>query len=107
MKLAYEYCNTKHIPYKKVGKLIVATNSEEVKRLQVLHERGIKNNVPDLKKLIGANEIKKIEPLCTGLEALWSPHTGIVDWKLVTNYYAEDFKQDGGDIHLNFEVNVY
>ncbi|CAG9864613.1 unnamed protein product [Phyllotreta striolata] len=107
LRLAYRYCDEKGIPYKKVGKLIVATDPEEVQRLHVLHDRGIKNDVPELTKLTGPEEIRKIEPLCTGLEALWSPHTGIVDWKLVTNHYAEDFKQDGGEIYLNFEVNDF
>jgi 2-hydroxyglutarate dehydrogenase len=42
-----------------------------------------------------------------GLKAVWSPHTGIVDWGLVTQYYGEDFKALGGDIHLNFEVKDF
>ena len=44
-------------------KLIVATNEEQDKRLDNLYERGIKNNVRDLKILVG-DEIKKIEPNC-------------------------------------------
>ncbi|RZC35557.1 L-2-hydroxyglutarate dehydrogenase, mitochondrial-like, partial [Asbolus verrucosus] len=107
LQLAYDYCDAKGIPYKKVGKLIVATNPLEVKRLADLHERGIKNQVRDLKLLKGVNEIKKIEPYCQGLEALWSPHTGIVDWALVTEYYGRDFEENGGEIHFNFEVNGF
>lgn len=42
-----------------------------------------------------------------GLKAVWSPHTGIVDWGLVTQYYGKDFKALGGDIHLNFEVQDF
>lgn len=38
---------------------------------------------------------------------MWSPHTGIVDWGLVTQYYGEDFKSLGGEIHLNFEVKDF
>lgn len=38
---------------------------------------------------------------------MWSPHTGIVDWGLVTQYYGKDFTALGGDIHLNFEVNDF
>lgn len=38
---------------------------------------------------------------------MWSPHTGIVDWGLVTQYYGEDFKELGGDVHLNYEVNGF
>lgn len=87
-----------------MGKLIVATTPLEVKRLHDLHDRGIKNNVPDLKLLKGEKEIKEVEPHCRGLEALWSPHTGIVDWGFVTKQYGKDFQEKGGDIHVNFQV---
>ncbi|XP_044254640.1 L-2-hydroxyglutarate dehydrogenase, mitochondrial-like [Tribolium madens] len=107
LHLAYKYCDEKKIPYKKVGKLIVATNSLEQQRLADLHDRGLQNKVPDLKVLKGVEEIKKIEPYCQGVEALWSPHTGIVDWGLVTEYYGKDFKDSGGDIFFNFEVNGF
>jgi L-2-hydroxyglutarate oxidase LhgO len=35
LQLTYKYCDEKKIPYKKIGKLIVATNKEEASRLQV------------------------------------------------------------------------
>lgn len=44
-------------------KLIVATNSEELSRLEDLFDRGIANNVPDL-KMISSEKIKEIEPNC-------------------------------------------
>ncbi|EEC02807.1 NAD dehydrogenase, putative [Ixodes scapularis] len=39
-----------------------------------------------------------------GLQALWSPHTGIVDWAEVTQSYGRDFVKQGGDVLLNFPV---
>jgi 2-hydroxyglutarate dehydrogenase len=62
--------------------------------------------VPDL-RYIDRKGIKEVEPYCEGIAAIHSPHTGIVDWELVTNYYAKDFKQVGGDIYLNFEVKKF
>lgn len=47
-KLSYDYFCKHNIPHKKVGKLIVAVNKNEVKAIDVLYERGTKNNVPDL-----------------------------------------------------------
>lgn len=61
--LAYKYCDEHSIPYKKCGKLIVATDSVEEKRLDDLYERGKKNNVKDL-EIINAKQIKEIEPNC-------------------------------------------
>ncbi|XP_055838171.1 L-2-hydroxyglutarate dehydrogenase, mitochondrial [Episyrphus balteatus] len=106
LKLSYKYLDERNIPYKKVGKLIVATDQEEVGRLHDLHERGIKNEVPDL-QMIDGSKIPEIEPYCKGVKALWSPQTGIVDWALVTEYYATDFKQAGGKVFLNFKVNKF
>ncbi|XP_062850947.1 L-2-hydroxyglutarate dehydrogenase, mitochondrial [Trichomycterus rosablanca] len=102
--LAYEYCDKKNIPYKKCGKLIVAVDSNEVPRLKALYERGQKNNVKDL-TLINAKEIRDREPYCRGIMALDSPHTGIVDWRLVALSYGKDFQQSGGAVKTKFEVS--
>ena len=58
-------------------------------------------------KLVDAEGIKEIEPYCHGLQAIHSPHTGIVYWALVTEHYADDFIKGGGKIYLNFEVNKF
>lgn len=38
------------------------------------------------------------------MKAIHSPHTGIVDWALVTEYYGKDFVKGGGKIFLNSKV---
>ena len=43
--------------------LIVAVNAEQVSRLDNLYDRGVKNEVPDL-KVVGPDEIRDIEPNC-------------------------------------------
>lgn len=63
LNLSYKYFDAKGIPYKKCGKLIVATNEEEVPLLHDLFERGQKNNVHDLSLIDGA-KIKDYEPFC-------------------------------------------
>lgn len=103
LRLMYKYLEEKNIPYKKCGKLIVATNEVELARLEDLRQRGIKNEVPDL-TVIDGSKIREVEPNCRGVKALLSPHTGIVDYTVVTESYGTDFKKAGGDIHLNFEV---
>ena len=44
--------------------LIVATNEEEVSRLDVLYDKGLQNKVPGL-ALVDRKEISEIEPYCT------------------------------------------
>lgn len=106
LRLTYEFCDKHNVPYKKVGKLIVAKDRSEEARLMDLWHRGQQNNVPDL-QLIDSAAIKDYEPFCQGWKALHSPHTGIVDWGLVTEYYANDFKNRGGEILLNFNVSAF
>ena len=67
---------------------VVATNKLEVDRLASLWERAQQNGVPDVQLLKGQNEIAKVEPHCKGLQALWSPHTGVQIW---VNWGRESF----------------
>lgn len=103
-RLIYEYLDKKLIPYKKCGKLIVATNSLEVKRLEDLYKRAQQNQARNIKVLNNIEEIKQIEPYCGGIKAIWCPETGIVNWSRVTEQLAMDFKTLGGEIYVNYEV---
>ncbi|CAF4893001.1 unnamed protein product [Pieris macdunnoughi] len=106
LNLAYKYFDEKGIKYSKCGKLIVASDKMEVPRLLDLYDRGMQNGVKDL-KLMDAKEMKELEPYVKGLQGIWSPHTGIVDWGLVTQYYVKDFEKCGGKSYLNFEVKRF
>ncbi|XP_072938686.1 L-2-hydroxyglutarate dehydrogenase, mitochondrial [Epargyreus clarus] len=106
LNLSYKYLDEKGIKYSKCGKLIVATNRSEIPRLLDLYDRGIKNGVKDI-KLLDTNELREVEPKCKGIQALWSPHTGIVNWGEVTESYVKDFEKCGGKTYLNFEVSKF
>ncbi|XP_066281978.1 L-2-hydroxyglutarate dehydrogenase, mitochondrial-like isoform X1 [Branchiostoma lanceolatum] len=106
LELAYKYCDDNNIPYKKCGKLIVAVDQEEVPRLEKLYERGQQNGVKGL-RLVGAEEIREMEPHCRGVKALDSPNTGIVDWGEVAKSYGSNFQQNGGQVFTEFEVTDF
>ncbi|KAH9496103.1 hypothetical protein Btru_012021 [Bulinus truncatus] len=106
MEMAYKYCDKHQIPYKKCGKLIVAVEPEELPRLDVLMERGLKNGVKDI-RMVGPDAIKEIEPNCVALKAIHSPHTGIIDWGLVTKHYGKVFEKNRGKIYFNFKVDKF
>ncbi|XP_053612356.1 L-2-hydroxyglutarate dehydrogenase, mitochondrial [Plodia interpunctella] len=106
LDLSYKYLDKKGIKYSKCGKLIVASDRSEVPRLLDLYDRGIKNGVKDL-TLLDAKELREVEPNCKGVQALWSPHTGIVSWGEVTRSYVNDFEEKGGNSYLNFEVSKF
>ncbi|TRY56416.1 hypothetical protein DNTS_025696 [Danionella cerebrum] len=102
--LTYQYCQKKGVPYKRCGKLIVAVEREEIPRLKALYERGLKNNVQDL-RLIDSKGIREKEPYCRGIMALDSPYTGIVDWRVVALAYGSDFQDAGGTVLTDFEAS--
>ncbi|CAA0837427.1 FAD-dependent oxidoreductase family protein [Striga hermonthica] len=76
--LLYQYCREHDIPHKQIGKLIVATRSSEIPKLNELLTRGIENGVEDL-RMMEAEEAKKMEPELECTKALLSPASGIVD----------------------------
>jgi L-2-hydroxyglutarate oxidase len=94
----YAYCESRGIPTERCGKVIVATEESELGRLHDLYRRGLGNGVEGL-ELIGRNRLRELEPYCAGLEALWSPNTGIVDYALVASSFALDVRTLGGEIH--------
>ena len=106
LDLMYDFCQKHNVPTKKVGKLIVAVTEEEIPGLERLLESGKQNKVRDL-EMIDAKGIKEREPHCQGVRALLSPHTGIVDYTLVTQAMAQSVKENHGQVLLNFEVNGF
>jgi L-2-hydroxyglutarate oxidase LhgO len=97
------FCQEHDLPYELCGKVVVATHEAELPRLEELFRRGTANGVPGLTKISG-EQIREHEPHATGIAGLWSPHTGIVDYKAVTRKYAEIIKASGSQIRLNAEV---
>lgn len=98
-----EFCNENGIHYELCGKVIVATNENEIPALEELHRRGTANGVPNL-ELIGPERLKELEPFAAGVKALYSPHTGIIDYTEVTKAYAKNFLANNGKIHTSTKV---
>lgn len=97
------YCDEKGIPYRLCGKVVVATSPDEIPRLEELYRRGQANGVKGL-RLVAAEELRELEPHVTGVRALWSPNTGIVDFADVARAYARDVCEAGGEIRTGHRV---
>ena len=95
-----EFCQEHNLKYNKCGKIIVAYHEEEFSRLENLYERGVANKVKGL-EIIGPERIREIEPHAAGLKALYAPNTGIVDYREVTEKYAQIAMENGADVLLN------
>jgi L-2-hydroxyglutarate oxidase LhgO len=76
--LLYQYCSEHAIAHDRVGKLIVASTTEDVSALDGYIRRAEKAGVMDL-RLINQSELAELEPAVMALGAVYSPSTGIVD----------------------------
>lgn len=90
----YEYCEEKGLPYKRVGKLIVATRENELPILEDLYSRASANGVQGL-ELLSPKQVRELEPNVQCLRALHSPNTGITDYAQVGLSFAQDFLASG------------
>jgi len=97
------FCDAHAIPYDLCGKVIVATDAEELSRLDQLAERGRVNGVSAL-EMIGPERLRELEPHAVGIKALYSPATGIVDFSRVARAYAWEVTEHGGEIRTNHAV---
>jgi L-2-hydroxyglutarate oxidase len=98
-----EFCARHGIPHEVCGKLIVATNSEEAARLDVLLAQGVANGLEGLRLLERAAMIE-IEPHVGGVRALLVPSTGITDYVAVTAKYAEIAAGCGAEVKTDAGV---
>jgi len=96
------FCKQHNIPFNQCGKLLVATNELEVKRMEALYQRCQKNNIEV--ELLNKQQLKIQEPNITGLGAILVRSTGIVDYQLITIKMAQEFQSLGGEYRLNTKV---
>ena len=101
--LLIDFCQQNEIPFDLCGKIVVATEENELPLLENLYVRGQQNGLQNLKKL-GKEEILEYEPHVAGLAGIFVPQTGIVDYKLVAQKYGDLIRSKGGEINLGEKV---
>ncbi len=98
-----EFCREHGISHNVCGKVIVATNEDERPRLEELRIRGEANGLTGL-RLIGSEELRELEPHASGLQALLVPSTGVTDYALVCEKYAQLIVASGGTVRTSVAV---
>ncbi len=98
--LLYRYCESRGIPHKRLGKLIVATGKEQVVQLEQLKSNADQCGVNDL-ELINRQQLAKLEPAVEAEAALLSPSTGIVDSHALMLAFQADIEAAGGSVVTN------
>ena len=98
-----EMCTTLNVPFKRVGKLVIALTAAEAPDLEKLKALGDANGVPSL-SIIDSKELKRMEPNISGYAAMSAPSAAITCPFRFTIALAESAVANGADILLQAEV---
>jgi L-2-hydroxyglutarate oxidase len=99
----YRFCRDHGIAHEQCGKVVVAVREKEIPALNELERRGRANGIQGMKRL-SKEELREYEPHAAGVEGLWVPATGIVDYVHVTEKYAEIVQKSGGEVRTGTRV---
>lgn len=101
----YRYCEERGVPFKRCGKVVVATREDERPRLEELRLRGTANGLRDL-RIMDRAELRELEPEVDGIAGLHVTEAGIVDYGEVARRFAEDVLAAGGEIRTGARVHA-
>jgi len=102
-KLLYDFCKKNNIPHKNTGKLLVAVNDIEAKKLQSIKDNAAHSDITNL-RFLTQQELKNLEPDVRAKEALWCPDTGIIDSHQLMKCLFEQSQRQGVEFAFSIEV---
>jgi (S)-2-hydroxyglutarate dehydrogenase len=92
------FCREHDLPHQVTGKLVVATDPEELPRMAELKRRGDANGVENHE--LDQAGMREHEPHVRGIAALFVPSTGITDYRAIAEKIGDLVGKEGGEIHL-------
>lgn len=101
--LLVRFCEENNIPFELCGKIVVATDETELPLLKTLYDRGQQNGLTGL-RMLDAQGLREYEPHVKGVAGFFVPQTGIVDYRIVAEKYAEQIRRAGGQIMVGQRV---
>ncbi len=101
IKQLTEFAEENGVPYEVCGKIVVATEEEELPRLEKIYRRGLENGLKKI-RIIDKREIKEIEPHCEGIQAIRVPYSGIIDYPEATRKMLQFVGEK--NVFYDFEV---
>ncbi|HSU02216.1 MAG TPA: L-2-hydroxyglutarate oxidase [Nocardioides sp.] len=90
------------IAWKRIGKLLVATDNRELAAMQALVERAAANQIPAT--VLSAAELREREPHVAGVGALHIASTGITDYTAINRRLATLVEEAGGTLMTSTAV---
>ncbi|MBI5474526.1 MAG: NAD(P)/FAD-dependent oxidoreductase [Ignavibacteriae bacterium] len=100
--LLYELCERHDIPYKRITKIITATQPDELPQLEKLYRHGIGNGVE--LEMMTADQVHALEPHIASFGGMLSPTTGIISAHGLMDYFYHAAKNNGAEIQMHCTV---
>jgi (S)-2-hydroxyglutarate dehydrogenase len=97
-----QFCQEQGIAHEVCGKVIVATEPEELPLLENLYQRGLENGIKVAK--LSREQVREIEPHVQCLAGIRVYSTGIANYTQVCEKYIDIIRDRGGDLRLNTKV---
>jgi L-2-hydroxyglutarate oxidase len=96
------FCREHDLPFDQCGKLIVATDDQEVTRLDALQARCVENGLAP--ERLNRAELNRLEPRIVGDAAILVRASGIADYPAITRQMAKIVGGKGGAIVCGSQV---
>lgn len=100
----YAYCRENGLPFRQIGKLVVATDERETRGLQDLFQRCRQNGLQPA--LLDQGQLEDCEPAVKGRAAMLVRESGIVDFTLICRTMLEAYCARGGEARFDCEVTA-
>ncbi|MCL6582138.1 MAG: NAD(P)/FAD-dependent oxidoreductase [bacterium] len=101
----YALCQEASIPFRQLGKIIVAQEASELFALEELFKKAQSYGAKDL-TILDQKEIARLEPQVLGLAGIYSPRTGIIDTHALMKHLARSAQSRGVDLVYCSQVNL-
>ena len=102
-ELMYAFCAERHVPHRRIGKLVVATDDSQRGLLDHVLVNARASGVDDLEAM-DASQVATLEPAVRCVAALWSPSTGILDSHALMLALLADAEAHGATLALSSRV---
>lgn len=103
-KATKAFCTANNIPFRQIGKLVVATDQKEEDGIHGLQANAAINGIDA--RVLTQSELSRLEPNVSGVAALQVLSSGIVDYKAVTRTMRALFEAKGGSVIFNAPVTA-
>lgn len=100
----YDYATSHGIAHARPGKLVVATSTAEIAKIEAIHALATANGVEGL-RLIDGTEARALEPALACVAALVSPETGIIDSHGLMLSLRGEIEDAGGALALTTHID--